>query len=170
MGIRKLCSRFVSYFLNHEMCQRRLQCCENNSHILKQSATVCRILSLLTMKRRFHSCTCRLTIVDHHTSTNSPKEKAKWQPPASHRQPLMLTIFSNSHRLCSSANQNQRSILFQPRGQHSSTFFTITRPSTLLNSPMRQSTQLQWLRSLISRQVITGCSDTSTSISVLVAL
>ena len=71
---------------------------------LKQSATVCRILSLLTMKRRFHSCTCRLTIVESQNQ-KFPKKETKENPKWHHR-PLMLTIFSNSHRLCSSANQN----------------------------------------------------------------
>ena len=33
LGVRKLCSRFVPYFLNADMCEKRLQCCQENLNI-----------------------------------------------------------------------------------------------------------------------------------------
>jgi transposase len=36
LGIRKLCSRFVPRFLSGEMCERRLDCCLSNLHLLAE--------------------------------------------------------------------------------------------------------------------------------------
>ena len=36
LGVRKLCSRFVPKFLTAEMCERRLQCCEDNLKVYEE--------------------------------------------------------------------------------------------------------------------------------------
>ena len=35
-GIRKLCSRFVPYFISREMCDKRMQCCEQNLSLYEE--------------------------------------------------------------------------------------------------------------------------------------
>ena len=38
LGIRKLCSRFVPYFLSAEMCEKHLLCCRDNLRIYEELA------------------------------------------------------------------------------------------------------------------------------------
>ena len=37
LGVRKLCSRFVPYFLTGEMCERRMLACQRNLEIFNQT-------------------------------------------------------------------------------------------------------------------------------------
>ncbi len=93
LGIRKLCSRFVPYFLSGEMCERRVQCCRENlelhsrlgDNLLRNIVTEDETpLSLYLPEDRRTSAEFKF-----------PGESAarKLRSGTTHRRALMLTVF-----------------------------------------------------------------------------
>ena len=96
LGIRKLCSRFVPYFLTSEMRDRRLQCC-NQLIDLHQRLGDSFVYNIITEDETPLS----LYLPDDRRSSKEfkwPGESAtrKLRSGTSHRRCLMLTIFWNS--------------------------------------------------------------------------
>lgn len=95
LGIRKLCSRFVPYFLSGEMCERRLQCCQQNLE-LHQSLGDALVSNIITEDETPLSL---YLPEDKRTSAEFkfPGEPAsrKLRSGTTHRRSLMLTVFWN---------------------------------------------------------------------------
>ena len=93
LGVRKLCSRFVPYFITAEMSQRRLQCCQDNLDLHQQLGDVF-LNNIVTEDETPLS----LYLPEDRRSSAEfkfPGETAtrKLRSGTSHRRALMLTIF-----------------------------------------------------------------------------
>ena len=93
LGIRKLASRFVPKFLTSEMCENRLQCCQENilifdeygDNFLKNIITVDETpLSLYIPESKRESSEWKFP---------GESSSKKMRPGTSHRKSLMLTVF-----------------------------------------------------------------------------
>lgn len=97
LGIRKLCSRFVPYFLTHEMCQRRKECCEINLKTLEEVGQHM-LHNIITEDETPLS----LYLPDDRRTSKEfkfPGETAtrKLRTGTSHRRSMMLTVFWDAH-------------------------------------------------------------------------
>lgn len=95
LGIRKLCSRFVPYFLTAEMCERRLQCCNQLLELFQRLGS-----SLLTNIVTEDETPLSLYLPEDKRTSKEfkfPMESAsrKLRCGTSHRRCLMLTVFWN---------------------------------------------------------------------------
>lgn len=93
LGIRKLCSRFVPYFITAEMSQRRLQCCQYNIELYQELGDIF-LNNIVTEDETPLS----LYLPDDRRSSAEfkfPGETAskKLRTGTSHRRALMLSVF-----------------------------------------------------------------------------
>lgn len=99
MGIRKLCSRFVPYFLTAEMCERRLECCQHNMQLYEQfgNAFLNNIVTEDETPLSLYLPEDKRTSAEFKFPDETPTRKLRTG--TTHRRALMLTVFWDSHGL-----------------------------------------------------------------------
>ncbi len=93
MGIRKLCSRFVPYFLTAEMCERRLECCQHNMQLYEQfgNAFIGNIITEDETPLSLYLPEDKRTSAEFKFPGETPTRKLRTG--TSHRKAIMLTLF-----------------------------------------------------------------------------